>query len=108
MIAFKEKWWLALNTKNYILPERVGVQKASEFETLGSQKAPTLKIIREKCLDCTGHQSKEVRRCNNSDCPLWPFRFGTNPHRIRRSASHWQKGSMAIGRRSHEHQYQLE
>jgi hypothetical protein len=43
-----------------------------------SQKTP-LKSIREKCLDCCGHQYSEVRECHITDCPLWSFRMGKNP-----------------------------
>ena len=35
------------------------------------------KAIREKCLDCCCQDSKEVRRCSAIDCPLHPFRMGT-------------------------------
>ena len=43
-----------------------------------SQKTP-LKAIREKCLDCCGHQYSEVRGCHITDCPLWIYRMGKNP-----------------------------
>ena len=35
------------------------------------------KAIREKGLDCRCQDSKEVRRCSAIDCPLHPFRMGT-------------------------------
>ena len=41
-----------------------------------------LKAIREKCLDCSGGQPKEVRLCPVTDCPLWPYRMGKNPRRV--------------------------
>lgn len=40
-----------------------------------------IKAIREKCLDCCGGNSNEVRLCPAEDCPLWHFRFGKNPYR---------------------------
>jgi hypothetical protein len=40
-----------------------------------------LKAIRAKCIDCSGGQLKEVRECIITDCPLYPFRMGTNPNR---------------------------
>jgi len=43
-----------------------------------SQKNP-LKAIREKCLDCCGNQTSEVRECHITDCPLWAYRMGKNP-----------------------------
>ncbi len=38
-----------------------------------------LKAIRNKCIDCTGNQPAEVRRCQAFGCPLWMFRFGKRP-----------------------------
>lgn len=40
-----------------------------------------LKSIRKKCLDCSCGSYKEVENCVITDCPLYPFRFGTNPKR---------------------------
>ena len=40
-----------------------------------------LRAIRAKCLDCAGHQAKEVRDCLIRTCALWPFRMGKNPNR---------------------------
>ncbi|SNS87206.1 hypothetical protein [Tropicimonas sediminicola] len=37
-----------------------------------------LKAIRAKCLDCA-FDAKEVRKCVQTDCPLWPLRMGTVP-----------------------------
>lgn len=33
--------------------------------------------IRLKCLDCTGNQSSEVRRCPAYTCPLWRYRMAS-------------------------------
>lgn len=44
-----------------------------------SKKLTPLKAIREKCLDCSGDQSKEVRNCPIESCTLWPYRFGKRP-----------------------------
>jgi hypothetical protein len=35
------------------------------------------KAIREKCLDCCCWSQHLVRRCEITDCSLWPFRLGT-------------------------------
>ena len=48
-----------------------------------SQKTP-LKAIREKCLDCCGHQYSEVRECHITECPLWIYRMGKNPFHQRK------------------------
>jgi len=45
------------------------------------KKFTPLKAIRAKCLDCSGGQPSEVRRCDIEDCPLFPYRFGKNPSR---------------------------
>ena len=50
-----------------------------------------LKAIREKCLDCCCGNAAEVRKCVAVDCPLWPFRMGTNPFRKKRELSRQQK-----------------
>jgi len=42
-----------------------------------------LKAIRAKCLDCCGGSSTEVKLCEISDCPLFPYRFGKKPVRVR-------------------------
>lgn len=36
------------------------------------------RAIRLKCLDCSGGNSAEVRRCGHADCPLWYHRFGVS------------------------------
>ena len=33
--------------------------------------------IRNKCIDCCGGVRAEVRKCSATNCPLWPFRLGT-------------------------------
>lgn len=35
-----------------------------------------LKVIRKKCLDCSGDVRKEVQECPLKDCPLWEYRLG--------------------------------
>ena len=39
-----------------------------------------LRAIRQKCLDCTADQPKEIAECCSANCPLWPFRMGKNPY----------------------------
>jgi hypothetical protein len=34
------------------------------------------KAIRMKCLDCSGGQQAEVRKCPATNCPLWRYRMG--------------------------------
>ena len=43
-------------------------------------EAPSMaKAIRAKCLDCCGGEQGEVRKCWAENCPLFPYRFGSNP-----------------------------
>lgn len=40
-----------------------------------------IKAIRLKCLDCMLGSSQEVELCPcESNCALWPYRFGRNPN----------------------------
>ena len=38
-----------------------------------------IKSIRQKCLDCTCNQPKEIRLCPIINCPLYPYRMGRRP-----------------------------
>ena len=38
-----------------------------------------MSAIREKCLECSNWQPKEIRECPCGDCVLYPYRFGKNP-----------------------------
>ncbi len=48
---------------------------------MNNNKVTPVKAIRFKCLDCSGGQPSEVRSCNISECPLFPYRLGKNPNR---------------------------
>lgn len=37
------------------------------------------RVIKEKCLDCSGGVRSEVRDCWATKCPLFPYRFGKKP-----------------------------
>jgi hypothetical protein len=54
-----------------------------------------LKAIREKCLDCCVGSRAEVRRCNITDCPVFPYRFGHNPNRSGIGAQNGKFGKKA-------------
>ncbi len=46
----------------------------------GEMKVLTpLKAIRAKCLDCCCGNTREVRECPITSCPIWPFRMGKRP-----------------------------
>ena len=38
-----------------------------------------VKAHREKCLDCTCNQPKEIRLCTVIDCACYAYRMGTRP-----------------------------
>lgn len=40
-----------------------------------------IKAIRKNCIDCSGGSLKDVKECIIKDCPLYPYRMGTNPKR---------------------------
>ncbi len=44
-----------------------------------------IKAIRAKCIDCSGGNMAEVRKCVATACPLWPFRMGVNVFHAKRS-----------------------
>jgi hypothetical protein len=39
------------------------------------------RAIRKYCLDCEGRCVDGVKNCIDPECPLYPYRFGTNPAR---------------------------
>ncbi len=46
-----------------------------------ANKLTPLKAIRQKCIDCSGYELKEVRDCpfdgrRDKECPLYPLRMG--------------------------------
>ena len=50
-----------------------------DFAALGHAPQPVLRMVRAKCVDCSGGKLGEVRRCVSTGCPLWPLRMGSNP-----------------------------
>lgn len=50
-----------------------------------------IKAIRAKCLDCSGGSSREVERCVNKDCALYPYRKGHNPRIQKRELTEEEK-----------------
>lgn len=50
-----------------------------DFRELGHDR-PILAATRQNCLECANGSPAEVRSCEQTWCPMWPFRMGTNPH----------------------------
>jgi hypothetical protein len=63
----------------------------SELLSLNFSARNPLKAIRAKCLDCCCGHAAEVRKCVATDCPLWPFRLGTNPFRQKSALSNEER-----------------
>lgn len=59
-----------------------------------------VKAIREKCLDCCGGSTSEVKECTAERCPIYPFRLGKNPFRQKRELTEEQR--KAVGDRLRE------
>ena len=52
-----------------------------ELREAGHEPMSPLQALRARCLDCCGHQQKEVALCPAVECPSWPFRMGIDPWR---------------------------
>jgi hypothetical protein len=63
-------------------PLRGGFSKQNSDPVAEPIPSP-LRAIRAKCLDCSGGNKAEVRRCVVTQCALYPFRLGRNPNRRR-------------------------
>lgn len=50
----------------------------AEIRLLRLPESP-IKAIRAKCVECSGNNVAEVRKCVSLHCPLWPMRMGVSP-----------------------------
>jgi hypothetical protein len=62
----------------------------AELAVMGHKPMSPLRAIRAHCLDCCAGSTQEVAKCMALNCPSWPFRMGTNPHRKRPSGEQRQ------------------
>jgi len=46
-----------------------------------------VKAIRAYCIDCSGGNRAEVKRCELDDCPLFPYRMGRRGDRPRKNVN---------------------
>ena len=69
-----------------------------QIKALGFVAKPLLAIIRDKCMDCAGSRT-EIRLWSSGNCPLWPFRMGTNPFRQREMTEEQRTELVERGRR---------
>jgi hypothetical protein len=59
------------------------IQKDGKHRTITLTRG---KAIRQKCLECCGWYTPEVRECTNEDCALWPYRMGSETKSMRKKA----------------------
>src|SRR5712671_5322915 len=52
---------------------------------------PLLRVIRAKCIDCSGGSESEARKCTAIGCALWPYRMASNPFRAPREMTQEQR-----------------
>jgi len=57
--------------------------------------APLLRVIRVKCIDCSGGSESEARKCTAIGCALWPYRMASNPFHAPREMTPEQRGRPA-------------
>lgn len=50
----------------------------SLLRALGHPESP-IRAIRRFCVECSGGNEAEARKCTAVVCPLWPMRMGHNP-----------------------------
>lgn len=55
----------------------------ADFAEAGVELMPTMKAVRAKCIDCSGGNAAEARKCTAVRCPLWPMRMGRFPAKLR-------------------------
>ena len=59
---------------------------------MNTDKMTPLDAIKQKCKqDCCCGDRESWTNCSNNECPLWHFRFGTNPFRKRTELSDERK-----------------
>lgn len=54
-----------------------------------------IKSIRAKCIDCSGGNAAEARKCTAVNCALWPMRMGTNIFHASSAAAKLQVANFA-------------
>jgi hypothetical protein len=72
-----------------------------------AEPMPILRVARLKCSECCGAEPGQLARgeiataideCGSVSCPLWPFRYGTNPWRAAPSEAQ-REASREAGRK---------
>lgn len=63
---------------------------ADDLKRLGFKRVSRGDAIRAMCVQCVG-TVHEVRKCECSACPIWIFRFGSDPWREAREMTEEQR-----------------
>jgi hypothetical protein len=63
--------------------------------------ATALRMIKRRCIDCSGGSAAEAKVCQETGCPLWSFRLGKNPNRAGHGGSfrEWALRAKNLGSR---------
>lgn len=67
---------------------------ADDLKRLGFKRVSRGDAIRAMCVQCVG-TVHEVRKCECSACPIWIFRFGSDPWREQREMTEEQRAAGA-------------
>jgi hypothetical protein len=57
------------------------------YEYRLGKKRPSVKVMRQFCLDCMGSNKADVKECAIDDCLIHPYRFCKNPALARKGKS---------------------
>jgi len=83
---------ISCNLHPYRLGTNPNRKRITTEEDLKDEKyLPPVKSIRKHCLECYSGSPKDVKLCDSPECPLYPFRLGTNPNRKSRTITDEEK-----------------
>ena len=69
----------------------------AEIRLLRLPESP-IKAIRAKCVECSGNNVAEARKCVAMLCPLWPMRMGVSPFHASSSSAKMDMANFARSR----------
>ena len=81
-----------MDSKNIFTPDEFTQARHNELvNTLSDEEllagCSPLKAVRRKCIECAGGSADSAAKCKMYSCPLWDYRFGTNPYKKERNIS---------------------
>lgn len=71
----------------------------AEIRQLEHPESP-IRAIRAKCIDCSGSNAAEVRKCVAVKCALWPMRMGVNPFHASSASAKLSEANFATSGRA--------